>query len=269
MIELHNGDCLDVLPNLPDGSVHLTVTSPPYDNLRTYNDSLNDWTSEKWQAVIAELYRVTKVGGVVVWVVNDATINGSETGTSFRQALYAMECGFRLHDTMIYQKPAVPFDPKCNRYWQCYEFMFVFSKGKPICNYIKEPTKGAGKAKTGDYGQKRFDGSNRTDRHDASRVIQDTKVKNNIWFYTAGSRVDGHPAQYPMALARDHIISWSNPGGTVLDPFLGSGTTGVAAVNTNRRFIGIERDADYFAIARKRISGATRGLFADNDNNPP
>lgn len=247
------GDCLVEMARLSSGSVDLTVTSPPYDNLRTYNGSLNDWTPDKWKAIIAELYRITKDGGVVVWVVADATINGSETGTSFRQALHAMECGFRLHDTMIYQKPAVPFDPKCSRYWQCYEFMFVFSKGKPICNYIKEPTKGAGKPKTGDYGQKRFDGSNRTDRHKTDRVIQDTKVKNNIWFYTAGSRVDGHPAQYPIDLARDHIVSWSNPGDTVFDPFLGSGTTGVAAVNTGRNFIGIERDPDYFRICQQRI----------------
>ena len=257
MIELMHGDCLDVMRDmLSEGSVDLTVTSPPYDNLRTYNGTLNDWTPEKWQAIIRELFRVTKQGGVVVWIVGDATINGSETGTSFRQALYAMECGFRLHDTMIYQKPAVPFDPKCRRYWQCFEYMFVWSKGKPNCNYLTEPTKGAGKPKKGDYGQKRLDGSNRTDRHNTDRVIQDTKVRSNIWFYTAGSRVDGHPAQFPEALARDHILSWSNEGDTVLDPFLGSGTTGKMAILEGRRFIGIEREPDYFDIAHRRIEDA-------------
>lgn len=206
--------------------------------------------------MIAELYRVTKDGGVVVWVVADATIKGSETGTSFKQALHAMECWFRLHDTMIYQKPAVPFDPKCHRYWQCFEYMFVWSKGKPNCNYLTEPTKGAGKPKKDDYGQKRLDGSNRTDRHNTDRVIQDTKVRSNIWFYTAGSRVDGHPAQFPESLAHDHIISWSNPGDTVLDSFMGSGTTGKMAAQLGRRFIGIELDPEYFAIAKARINGA-------------
>src|SRR5690554_5708832 len=128
--ELYLGDCLEVMRDMSDGSVDLTVTSPPYDNLRTYNGSLNDWTPEKWQAIIRELFRVTKQGGVVVWVVGDATINGSETGTSFRQALYAMECGFRLHDTMIYTKSSyMPLTH--NRYEQAFEYMFAWAKGKP------------------------------------------------------------------------------------------------------------------------------------------
>ena len=248
------GDCLDVMRDmLSDESVDLTVTSPPYDNLRTYNGTLNDWTPEKWQAIIRELFRVTKQGGVVVWIVGDATINGSETGTSFRQALYAMECGFRLHDTMIYQKPAVPFDPKCHRYWQCFEYMFVWSKGKPNCNYLTEPTNGAGKPKKGDYGQKRLDGSNRTDRHNPDRVIQDTKVRSNIWFYTAGSRVAGHPAQFPLNLARDHILSWSNEEDLVFDPFGGSGTTACAAIETNRKWVTCEISEEYANLAVERI----------------
>jgi site-specific DNA-methyltransferase (adenine-specific) len=259
MIELHHGDCLEVMPTLEAGSIDLTVTSPPYDNLRTYNDSL-EWGEHVWKPVMENLYRLTKEGGVVVWIVGDATIKGSETGTSFRQALYAMECGFRLHDTMIYQKPAVPYDPKCNRYWQEFEYMFVFSRGKPTCNYIMEPCKGAGKRKAGDYGQKRHDGTARTDRHDETRLIKSHKVKSNIWFYTAGRREKGHPAQFPESLARDHIISWSNPGDTVFDPFIGSGTTGKMAIEQGRKFIGIEKDAEYFEIAKKRIEGD--GLFA-------
>ena len=255
-IKLMQGDCLERMKEIPDGGVDLTVTSPPYDNLRTYNGNNALWGEHVWKAVIKDLYRVTKDGGVVVWVVADATINGSETGTSFRQALHAMDCGFRLHDTMIYEKPAVPFDPKCNRYWQCFEYMFVWSKGKPNCNYLTEPTKGAGKPKKGDYGQKRLDGSNRTDRHNTDRVIKDTKVRSNIWFYTAGSRVDGHPAQYPESLARDHILSWSNEGDTIFDPFMGSGTTGKMAKLMNRNFIGIELDEGYFKIAQDRINQA-------------
>ena len=115
--QLFKGDCLEIMKDIPDGSVDLTVTSPPYDNLRTYNGNIEQWSFEKFQAIAKELYRVTKQGGVVVWVVADATINGSETGTSFKQALYFKDIGFNIHDTMIYHKPAVPFDPKCNRYW--------------------------------------------------------------------------------------------------------------------------------------------------------
>ena len=171
----YNENCLDTMSKMPDGFIDLTVTSPPYDNLRTYNGYSFDFES-----VAKELFRVTKQGGVVVWVVGDATIKGSETGASFRQALYFKDIGFNIHDTMIYHKPAVPFDPKCNRYWQCFEYMFVFSKGKPRCNYIKEPCKNAGKQKIGDYGQKRYDGTNRTDRHNSERVIQDGRCNGTL-----------------------------------------------------------------------------------------
>ena len=147
-IELWHGDCLELMKNIPDGSVDLTVTSPPYDNLRTYNGNIKQWNFEKFKEIAKELYRVTAYGGVVVWIVADATIKGSETGTSFRQALWFMECGFNLHDTMIYKKTTFPpIDPTtAYRYTGCFEYMFVFSKGKPkCCNYIKEKCKCAGK----------------------------------------------------------------------------------------------------------------------------
>ena len=97
------GDCLERMKEIPDGSVDLTVTSPPYDNLRTYAGTL-DWSFEIFKQVANELYRITKDGGVVVWVVGDATVKGSETGTSFKQALYFKDVGFNLHDTMIWEK---------------------------------------------------------------------------------------------------------------------------------------------------------------------
>ena len=103
-IKLIQGDCLEKMQDIQDSSIDLTVTSPPYDNLRSYNGNNALWGEHVWKAAIKDLYRVTKDGGVVVWVVGDATIKGSETGTSFKQALWAMECGFRLHDTMIYAK---------------------------------------------------------------------------------------------------------------------------------------------------------------------
>jgi len=157
-IELLQGDCLSRFPEIPDNSVDLTVTSPPYDNLRAYNGNNALWGEHVWRAVIEELYRVTAEGGVVVWVVADATVNGSETGTSFKQALHAMECGFRLHDTMIWAKPN-PIPRTHNRYEQAFEYMFVFSKGKPAAwSPVKVPSKLAGKPRTG------------TMQHDASGV---------------------------------------------------------------------------------------------------
>lgn len=257
-MNLYNGDCLDIMKMMGDGTVDLTVTSPPYDNLRTYNGSLDDWTSEKWKAIIDELFRVTKQGGVVVWVVGDATIKGSETGTSFRQALYAMECGFRLHDTMIYQKEGPPLTH--NRYEQKFEYMFVLSKGKPnVFNGLRDKSENGGRKRTGSMRQ---DGDYLTNRN-AKGVVSDTKLRGNVWVIncqkggTSDKEAHAHPAIFPEALARDHILSWSNEGDTVFDPFLGSGTTGKMAKLNGRRFIGIERDPSYFQIAKDRISRAT------------
>ena len=259
------GDCLDRMQEIADGSIDLTVTSPPYDNLRTYNGTLNDWTPDKWQAIIRQLFRVTKQGGVVVWVVGDATINGSETGTSFRQALYAMDCGFRLHDTMIYHRKGPPLTH--NRYEQHFEFMFVWSKGKPATFAgLRAPSIKAGRSRKG-YSS-RQDGDTLGARG-GSGVVRDTKLIGNVWEFAIGnngSTTDRdafkHPAIFPESLARDHILSWSNPGDTVLDPFLGSGTTGKMAIQTGRQFIGIERDASYFDIAQKRIAEAQPQLLA-------
>ena len=257
MINLMQGDCLDCMKEIPDGSVDLTVTSPPYDNLRTYNGNNEQWGEHVWREVIRSLHRVTTDGGVVVWVVGDATVKGSETGTSFRQALHAMECGFRLHDTMIWRKPNFA-NPAATRYHQVFEYMFVWSKGKPkVFNGIKDrQNKHAGKI--GSYG------ANTVTQADGSKLTRSKKInadfgmRHNVWAAkTAGqtgeAKKHGHPAMFPEGLARDHIISWSNEGDTVLDPFLGSGTTGVAAKNLNRSFIGIEMDETYFKIAKDRI----------------
>ena len=255
-VKLMMGDCLDVMADLGSGSIDLTVTSPPYDNLRTYNGGLNDWGPEKWQAIISELYRVTSDGGVVVWVVGDATVKGSETGSSFKQALYAMECGFRLHDTMIYLKPNFSaVGALKTRYAPVFEYMFVWSKGAPKSfNPIKDrKCKTAGKAKGGTIRQK--DGSMK--RKSSEGWIQPKfGQRYNVWEISPAT-FKGHPAVFPYSMASDHIISWSNEGDTILDPFMGSGTTGVACVNLGRDFIGIERDPDYFKIAEGRINDKT------------
>lgn len=248
-VKLFNSDNAECLRrDLADNSVDLTVTSPPYDNLRKYNGF--EWDFE---AVARELYRVTKHGGVVVWIVADATVNGSETGTSFRQALYFKECGFYLYDTMIWRKPS-PSCPTEGRYYAVFEYMFVFSKGKPsTLNLLADrPNKSAGSVGI------RETRSSAEDRKPTGRkrVVKEFSRRFNVWDVSTDSQGEGHPAVFPEALAEGHILTWSNPGDTVLDPFLGSGTTGKMAVNAGRNFIGIEKDPDYLAIAKRRIEEA-------------
>jgi site-specific DNA-methyltransferase (adenine-specific) len=253
MIQLINDDALIALTKLEESTIDLTVTSPPYDNLRTYNGNNDQWGESVWKSIIEELYTVTKEGGVVVWVVGDATIKGSETGTSFKQALWAMQCGFNLHDTMIWQKSSVfAYDPRNMRYKSSFEYMFVMSKGKPnTYNPFKdEPVKNAGKPNDGNRGR---DAKGKK-RKGSKLIFNDFQDRYNIWKYSVGGKKNfDHPAIFPEQLAHDHIISWSNEGDTVLDPFMGSGTTGVACKNLDRDFIGIELDKDYFEIAKERI----------------
>ena len=235
---------------IEDNTIDLTVTSPPYDDLRKYKGFSFDFEN-----VAKELYRTTKDGGIVVWVVGDATIKGSETGTSFRQALYFMDCGFNLHDTMIYKKKN-PIPQNHNRYEQCFEYMFVLSKGKPSTfNPIKEPTKNFGKSfQWGNRKTVMDDSQCRRDRGDDVRDVSKDKSRQNIWEYSIGGGKTGHPAVFPEQLATDHILSWSNPSDVVFDPFMGSGTTGVVSKRMNRNFIGIELDKSYFEIAKQRIN---------------
>ena len=260
-IKLLHGDCLELMKDIPDKSIDLTITSPPYDNLRSYNGNISQWSFEKFQGIAKELYRVIKQGGVVVWVVGDATIKGSETGTSFRQALYFMECGFNLHDTMIYAKNN-PVPLTHNRYEQQFEYMFVLSKGKPkVFNGIREPSMYAGEKRHREYKAREYSSEGVRSR-DEWTTIKDTRLRRNIWNYSIGNgntttdRIAyKHPAIFPEKLAEDHIISWSNEGDTVLDCFMGSGTTGKMALLNNRNFIGMELDDKYFEIAKRRISG--------------
>ena len=247
---IYNMDCLEGLKLIPDKSIDLTVTSPPYDNLRTYKGFTWDF-----EGIAKELYRVTKQGGVVVWVVGDATIKGSETGTSFRQALFFMECGFNLHDTMIWKKTN-PIPLTHNRYEQHFEYMFVFSKGSPkTFNPIKIPCATKGQIRNRKNSNKE-EGSAVRNRNEVT-VTKSEKIKGNVWEMPVSNTKYNHPAIFPEKLAADHILTWSNPGDIVLDPFLGSGTTAKMAVLNDRHFIGFEISKEYCKIAEKRISETT------------
>lgn len=251
-ITIYHGDCREILPEI--GGVDLTITSPPYDDLRTYNGNIQQWCDGAWKSVLSSLYKTTTQGGVVVWVVGDATVNGSETGTSFKQALFAKDCGFNLHDTMIYLKNQLAF-PDSDRYYNAFEYMFVFSKGRiKTFNPIKDrenisvgrDVHGCERTKNGEL---------RKTRACAGNIIQPRGVRWNYWlFYNQKRGIETqHPAIFPERLAIDHIVSWSNPGDLILDPFMGSGTTLVAAKQLGRRAIGIELEEKYCEIAVKRL----------------
>ncbi len=241
------GDCLERMKEIPDGSVDLTVTSPPYDNLRTYNNSL-DWGEHIWKPVLQELFRVTKKGGVVVWIVSDATIKGSETGTSFKQALHAMECGFNL-ETMIWEKTGNGCLGSNYFYGQNFEYVFLFIKGRPKGGELIRDRENQLKS-----GKVKVNGGIDVNGKSKSRIIERKPFgkRNNIWRFDTQKNSE-HPAPFPEKLANDHIISWSNEGDTVLDCFMGSGTTGKMALLNNRKFIGIEKDEGYFEIAKQRL----------------
>jgi DNA modification methylase len=256
------GDNVDIMQQMDADSVDLTITSPPYDNLRTYNGYSFDFEN-----VARELYRVTKPGGAVVWVVADATVNGSETLTSFKQAIFFREIGFNVHDTMIYAKTN-PFGSSGKgqlRYRQAFEYMFVFSKGKiATFNPQKEPCVKAGKVeKSSTRKAAQADGLSFDAKREIEVTINQEKVLRNIWEYHTGymhSAKDKiafeHPAIFPEKLVNDHIISWSNPSDIVFDPFGGSGTTAKMAKLTGRQYISVDISEEYCELARKRLEAA-------------
>jgi DNA modification methylase len=264
--QLFCGDCIEIMKSFPDNYINLTVTSPPYDDLRTYNRYNYQKYSFEFERIAHELRRITKPGGVIVWIVGDATKQGSETATSLRQALYFKEVlGLNLHDTMIYHKDSCPF-PETTRYYPSFEYMFVFSKGTPkTVNLIADkPNKQFGKGKkVASSTQREKDGTTRkvsASKTNPEKGIKEFGVRQNVWSYSPGymkttkdKEAYKHPAMFPEQLANDHIISWSNPGDLVFDPFVGSGTTGKMAILNNRNFIGCDISAEYIEIAKKRI----------------
>jgi len=241
-------NCIDTMSKMPDGFVDVIVTSPPYDGLRTYNGY-----SFPFKDIAKELFRVTKDGGVVVWIVSDATVKGSESGTSFRQALYFKEIGFNLHDTMMYKK--INYIPLThNRYEQEFEYMFVFSKGKPKTFkpiMVECKTKGR---KTNGRTFYQTNSQNTPTKGHKNDAVKKYKQKGNVWEVPTNAGTKGHPAQFPEQLANDHILSWSNYGDLVYDPFMGSGTTAKMAILNKRNYIGSEISKEYCEIAEKRIN---------------
>ncbi len=247
--EVYCFDCVIGMQKIPENSIDLVITSPPYDNLRDYNGYRFEF-----EKIAQQIFRVIKVGGIVVWVVGDKIKNGNRSLTSFRQAIYFQEIGFNVHDVMIYKKRNTPF-MRSNAYTNCYEFMFVFSKGRPnTFNPLKTKTVRQGKEKL--VANKKTDGIN----NKVWGELNPNKTLTNIWEYAVGlggSTNDKiafqHTAIFPEKLAKDHIYSWTNEGDVVLDPMCGSGTTCKMAKLLKRNFIGFDISQDYIEIAKERI----------------
>ena len=263
--QIFNESCLDTMSRMKDNSIDLVVTSPPYDNLRSYGSDVDQtWGESVWKPIISELCRVIKEGGVVVWVVGDATIDGDETGSSFRQALYFKECGLKLYDTMIYQKSGCA-SPSKKRYFPSFEYMFVFSKGLPTTFNPILDRENKWRERWGKNRKKRLKDGSFGVEYEAKKAPL-FGMRYNIWKYHQGFQKNGgdkyeHPAVFPENLAYDHIISWSNEGELVYDPFLGSGTTAKMAKLTKRKYLGSEINEDYFKIAQKRLEQTQEYFF--------
>ena len=259
--KIYNENCLNTMDRMPDNFIDLVVTSPPYDTIRNY-----EGYSFNFDEIAKELFRVVKIGGVVVWVVADKIINGSQTGTSFKQALFFKELGFLLHDTMIYKKRNPAPRPSNVRYVPSFEYMFILSKIQkpktinlikdvPRIHYVNNKTVGV-RDKNGKLTYKRYS------------TKGNYKLRNNVWEYKTGlyhsakeRYIFEHPAVFPEKLAYDHILSWSNENDIVYDPFMGSGTTAKAAVITKRNYIGSEIAKKYIQIANKRLKKLENTLF--------
>ena len=254
------GNCVEVLKDFDENTIDLTVTSPPYDNLRIYKGFVFPF-----KEIANELYRITKEGGIVVWVVADATIKGSETGTSFEQALYFKEIGFNLHDTMIFQKQNPIPQIYRKRYNNVFEYMFVFSKGTvKTHNPIMIDTLHGGLKLNGTTYKNYSKGEQK--REKLAKPVKDKKTKGNIWEYVVGKKAEdqeakGHPTPFPSALVRDHILSWTNKDDIVLDPMCGSGATCKVAVQLKRSYIGIDISEEYCEMAENRIE-----IYKDNQH---
>lgn len=263
-----NGFSEDILSKMPEKIFDLVVTSPPYDDLRDYKSN-SIWNFDKFKIIAKELFRVLKEGGIVVWVVGDKTVNGNKSLTSFKQALYFQEIGFRMFDVIIYEK-AGSGPPHPNRYFNAYEYMFILSKGKPkTINLLHDkPNKWANHSTYGEVSRREKDGS-LTPK--GKKIVNEFGVRTNIWKYVNGKGFSTkdeiayqHPAIFPEKLVEDHIKSWSNEGDLILDPFGGSGTTGKMATLLNRNWILIEAAEEYCKIANERIMSVLNNEASNN-----
>jgi site-specific DNA-methyltransferase (adenine-specific) len=249
-------DCLEGMRKLPDDSIDLVVTSPPYDNLRTYKGFSVDLHSTGKEA-----YRVLKDGGIAVMVIQDQTKAFAKTLTSFRLIIdWCDNIGFRLFETIIYRKYGTEGAWWKARFRVDHEYMPIFLKGKKPQYFNKKllmvPSKHGGEILTGSGNRRTTGETTKT----VTRPINPTKCRGTIWDYLMAGDKDPlkrkHPAPFPDQIPIDFITCFCPPKGIVLDPFIGSGSTAVAAKKLGRHYIGFEITPEYCEIAEQRTKRA-------------
>ena len=254
-------DCVEGMKQLPGNSIDLVVTSPPYDNIRKYNGF-----AYNLHATGKEIYRILKEGGIAVMVIQDQTRNFGKTLTSFRTIVdWCDNIGFKLFECVIYRKYGSEGAWWKLRFRVDHEYMPIFLKGKKPQYFnkapLKIPSKHGGKVMTGS-GSRRTDGKTNPR---VTRAINPMKCRGTIWNYLmAGDKNPlkrKHPAPFPDQIPIDFIQCFCPENGIILDPFMGSGSSGVAAKKLKRKFIGFEISEEYCQIAKQRIAQAGEYLL--------
>ena len=249
-MQLMHGDCLDLMAQIPDGSVDMIMCDLPYGT-----------TACKWDSVIpfeplwAQYRRVAKRNAAIV-------LTASQPFTSALVMSNPVE--FR-HEWVWEKNRGSNFLNVKREPMKEHEVALVFSAGGWTYNPQMQERKGNGKALVGKLIVGAVSPSETTRPGISPRptILPELRVPSSVQrFNTACGADKFHPTQKPVALMEYLIRTYTNEGETVLDNCMGSGTTGVACANTGRKFIGIEKDAGYFAIAQRRIEQAQQQLFA-------
>lgn len=252
MLTVLHGDCVERMRRLKRASIQLCVTSPPYDNLRTYGGFA--WDFEK---TALQLYRVLCEGGIVCWNIGDSVVDGSETLTSSKQKIFFHEkAGFRVHQTLIYQKRNFSH-PASSRYHSCFEYIFVLSKDAPrVWNPITD-RRNLTAGSVGNLGVNTFTEADGSKSEREKKITTEFGKRHDVWLGNTRGQDEmceslPHPAMMPKWLAHDLILSFSNAGDAVLDPFAGSGTTGAQALELGRKAVLIELKEEYLSAIEKQ-----------------
>ena len=272
-IGLVNGDCANILPLLPPAD--LILTSPPYGSMREYGgfQQAFDFASIA-SAIVANL----TPGGVLVWIVGDQVVDGDESFESLHQALAFKALGLKAHQRLIFHRWSTA-GVRANAYYKDFVDMYVFSKGKPKVVNLLHDRKNQKAGRPADFCNRAGRRGDKipTYRGQNGKLVPDYSNRGSIWSYPTGmaagqkngdltpQELSAHPAIFPIRLAIDHILSWTNSGDLVIDPMAGSGTTLRAAADLERRAIGVEINPSYCALIRHRLSQAVLPMENPND----
>lgn len=262
-ITLHHGDSLDFLRSLPDGSVNLIVTSPPYADQRakSYGGVKPDQYVEWFLPYGAELHRVLADDGSFILNIKEKVVSGTRHTYVLRLVLALIDQGWLWTEEYMWHKKTTTPGKWPNRFRDLWEHAYHFTKQKRFTM-----NQDAVMVPIGDWAKKRFENPS---KNDAIRLDSGTesgygrRVENwrdremvypgNVLHFSSETSNTGHSAAYPLEFPSWFVKLFSDPGDTVLDPFVGSGTTAIAAALLDRNSIGIELKDDYFEKLLVRV----------------